>query len=57
VIRFEIEQEIQRPVSEVFAYITDVANLPHWHPGTIRLLVAGRPARASYRLTVSYVAP
>jgi hypothetical protein len=25
--------------------------------GTIRLLVAGRPARASYRLTVSYVAP
>lgn len=31
-----------------------VATVP---AGTIRLLVAGRPARASYRLTVSYVAP
>jgi subtilisin family serine protease len=31
-----------------------VATVP---PGTIRLLVAGRPARASYRLAVSYVAP
>jgi uncharacterized protein YndB with AHSA1/START domain len=41
VIRFEIEQEIQRPVSEVFAYITDVANLPQWQSGAIEATADG----------------
>jgi uncharacterized membrane protein len=30
VIRFELDVAIERPVAEVFAYITDVSNLPEW---------------------------
>jgi uncharacterized membrane protein len=33
-VRFEFEVEIERPVSEVFAYVTDVANLPEWQRAT-----------------------
>jgi uncharacterized membrane protein len=30
VIRFELEVVVDRPVEEVFAYVTDVRNLPSW---------------------------
>lgn len=29
-IRFELDVVIERPVSEVFGYVTDVRNLPDW---------------------------
>ena len=33
-MRFEFEVAVERPVSEVFAYVTDVANLPAWQRAT-----------------------
>jgi uncharacterized protein YndB with AHSA1/START domain len=33
-VRFEFEVEIERSVSDVFAYVTDVANLPEWQRAT-----------------------
>ena len=33
-MRFEFEVEIERPVEEVFAYVTDVGNLPEWQSAT-----------------------
>jgi uncharacterized membrane protein len=33
-VRFEFEVEIQRPVHDVFAYVTDVGNLPEWQRAT-----------------------
>jgi carbon monoxide dehydrogenase subunit G len=32
-VRVEVTVEIERPPAEVFAYLTDVANLPHWQSG------------------------
>jgi uncharacterized membrane protein len=29
-VEFELEQRIDRPVGEVFAYVTDVRNVPQW---------------------------
>jgi uncharacterized protein YndB with AHSA1/START domain len=33
-VRFEFEVEIERPVRDVFAYVTDVGNLPEWQRAT-----------------------
>ncbi len=33
-MRFEFEVEIERPVHDVFAYVTDVGNLPEWQRAT-----------------------
>jgi carbon monoxide dehydrogenase subunit G len=33
-VRFEFEIEIDRPVAEVFAYLSDVRNLPEWQRAT-----------------------
>jgi uncharacterized membrane protein len=30
VMKFDLEQHIDRPVEEVFAYVTDVRNVPEW---------------------------
>ena len=34
-IEFTIETEIERPVAEVFAYVTDPAKLPTWQTNTV----------------------
>ena len=34
-VKLEHSVTINRPVSEVFAYLTDVTNLPEWQGGTI----------------------
>lgn len=33
-MRFEFEVEIERPIRDVFAYVTDVGNLPEWQRAT-----------------------
>jgi uncharacterized protein YndB with AHSA1/START domain len=40
-IEFTIETEIERPVSEVFAYVTDPAKLPSWQTNTVSATVEG----------------
>jgi uncharacterized protein YndB with AHSA1/START domain len=32
-VQFDLEVTIARPVEDVFAYVTDVANLPEWQSG------------------------
>jgi uncharacterized membrane protein len=34
-MRFDLEVVIERPVDEVFAYVTDVRNLPKWQESAI----------------------
>src|SRR5437588_3393233 len=33
--KIEFTTDVQRPVEEVFAYLTDAANLPEWQSGAI----------------------
>jgi uncharacterized protein YndB with AHSA1/START domain len=40
-VRFEFTVEVKRPPSEVFAYLTDVANLPEWQSGAIEASADG----------------
>jgi uncharacterized membrane protein len=35
VVRFDLEVTIRRPVSVVFAYVTDVRNLPEWQESAV----------------------
>jgi uncharacterized protein YndB with AHSA1/START domain len=35
VVRFELTVEIARPPEEVFAYLTDVSNLPEWQRSAV----------------------
>jgi uncharacterized protein YndB with AHSA1/START domain len=37
VIAFEFDVEIDRPVAEVFAYVTDPAALPEWQTNTVEV--------------------
>src|SRR5581483_4869825 len=37
--KIEFSIDVQRPVEEVFAYLTDPANLPEWQSGAVE----GRP--------------
>jgi carbon monoxide dehydrogenase subunit G len=41
VIEFDHVEEIERPPEEVFAYVTDVANLPRWQSGVQEARVDG----------------
>jgi uncharacterized protein YndB with AHSA1/START domain len=41
VIEFDHVEEIDRPPEEVFAYVTDVANLPRWQSGVLEAHVEG----------------
>jgi carbon monoxide dehydrogenase subunit G len=41
VIEFEHVEEIDRPPDEVFAYVTDLANLPRWQSGVLEASVNG----------------
>lgn len=41
VIEFDHVEEIGRPPNEVFAYVTDVANLPEWQSGVREATVDG----------------
>jgi uncharacterized membrane protein len=34
-VRFELEVTIERPVAAVFAYVTDVSNLPDWQESAV----------------------
>jgi uncharacterized membrane protein len=34
-VEFELEVRIERPVREVFAYVTDVRNLPEWQESAL----------------------
>ncbi len=50
-IDFTIETEIERPVSEVFAYVIDPTNLPRWQTNTVSAVVEGDgPLRVGTRL-------
>lgn len=35
-LKMEFSVEIKRPVDEVFAYLTDPANLPEWNPAVLQ---------------------
>jgi uncharacterized protein YndB with AHSA1/START domain len=45
VIRFEFSVNIDRPASEVFAYLTDPANLPEWQSSAIEAHWEGEKAK------------
>jgi uncharacterized membrane protein len=34
-VKFDLEVTIERPVSEVFAYVTDVRNVPEWQESAV----------------------
>jgi len=34
-VRFDLEVEIDRPVADVFAYLTDVRNVPEWQESAV----------------------
>ena len=51
-MREEHEVVVERPVSEVFAYITDVSNLPEWQAGVLETRAEGdAPLRVGSRFT------
>ena len=35
-VRFDLEVRIERPVPAVFAYVTDVRNLPQWQESAVK---------------------
>jgi uncharacterized protein YndB with AHSA1/START domain len=45
VIAFETEVRIDRPIEEVFAYVADPHNFPHWNSAVqaVRSTPAGEP--------------
>jgi uncharacterized protein YndB with AHSA1/START domain len=50
-IRFTISTDIDRPVGEVFAYVTDPAKLPIWQTNTVSVTQEGDgPVRVGTRL-------
>jgi uncharacterized protein YndB with AHSA1/START domain len=50
-VRFEFEVEIERPVRDVFAYVTDVGNLPKWQRATSEAAwVGGEPPGTGARI-------
>jgi uncharacterized protein YndB with AHSA1/START domain len=50
-IRFTITTDIDRPVGEVFAYVTDPAKLPTWQTNTVSVRQEGDgPVRVGTRL-------
>jgi uncharacterized protein YndB with AHSA1/START domain len=57
-VRFESDILIQRPVGDVFGYVTDPANLPQWQETTVSAIkeTAG-PMRAGTRLREVHRAP
>jgi uncharacterized protein YndB with AHSA1/START domain len=53
-IRFEVSARIERPVEEVFAYVSDPENFPHWNSAVrmVRPTSAGEAAvGATYVMT------
>ena len=40
-MKIEFSIDIARPVAEVFAYVTDPANLPEWQPTTLEVRMEG----------------
>ncbi len=40
-VRFELTVDVRRPPSEVFAYLTDMANLPQWQSSAIEASTDG----------------
>jgi uncharacterized protein YndB with AHSA1/START domain len=57
-IQFTIETEIARPVSEVFAYVTDPTKLATWQTNTISAIVEGEgPLALGTRLREVHRAP
>ena len=57
-IQFGFQVEIDRPVSEVFAYVTDPWHLPEWQTNTIEVQTdPAPPLRAGTRLKEIHVAP
>jgi uncharacterized protein YndB with AHSA1/START domain len=57
-IDFTLETHIDRPVSEVFAYVTDPQNLPTWQTNTVSSVVEGEgPLRLGTRLREVHRAP
>jgi uncharacterized protein YndB with AHSA1/START domain len=57
-IEFTVETEIDRPVTEVFAYVTDPAKLPTWQTNTVSVVQEGDgPLRIGTRLREVHRAP
>jgi len=51
VIRFTINTDIDRPVGDVFAYVTDPQKLPTWQTNTVSVVQEGDgPLRVGTRL-------
>jgi carbon monoxide dehydrogenase subunit G len=46
-VRAEVVVDIDRPPDEVFAYLTDVSNLPHWQSGVHSARREGRQIHES----------
>ena len=58
VIDFEVETQIVRPVREVFAYVTEPANLHSWQTNTVSVeRLDDGPLRAGSRLREVHRAP
>jgi uncharacterized protein YndB with AHSA1/START domain len=52
VARFEHTVEIERPVEDVFAFLTEPGNLPRWQPSLLQLRPHGRgPLRPGLEVT------
>jgi uncharacterized membrane protein len=57
-IRFTVPVEIDRPVEEVFAFVTDPARLPEWQANTVSAAAeAEGPMRTGTRLREVHRAP
>jgi uncharacterized membrane protein len=57
-IDFTVTIELERPVGEVFAYVTDPSKLATWQTNTVSVVVEdGRPLRLGSRLREVHRAP
>jgi carbon monoxide dehydrogenase subunit G len=46
-VRAEVTVEIERSPEDVFSYLTDVSNLPHWQAGVQSAELDGEPRRGA----------
>ena len=48
-VRFDLEVTIERPVEDVFAYVSEVTNLPDWQESAVAADWMNEPSIGSFR--------
>jgi len=53
-VNFDATITIARPIDEVFAYVTDVTNMPHWVTGVSQARMVSEPMGAGAKFMCRY---